>query len=310
MPAEPANAPHSPAADGAVWQTELPGLPPPKRGKVRDVYDLGRELLIVACDRISAYDHVLRPAIPGKGKILNQLSNFWFARLDGRVRNHLLATELGAMPESLAPFAGQLAGRAVLVRKAAVVPFECVARGYLAGSAFKEYREAGTACGIPLPAGLQRASRLPEPIFTPATKAETGHDVNVTFAEMADAVGADLAGRLRDLTLELYGAAADHARDRGLLLADTKLEFGLVDGEPILIDEVFTPDSSRYWEAAVWKPGEEPVSFDKQFVRNWLDGSGWDHESTPPELPPEVVAGTRERYVEAYRRITGAEPAL
>jgi phosphoribosylaminoimidazole-succinocarboxamide synthase len=315
MTGESANTLNEPGASGraparAIWETDLPGLPPPRRGKVRDVYDLGSELLIVACDRISAYDHVLRPAIPGKGRILNQLSNFWFARLGDRVRNHLLAIDPAEFPDSLAPFAEQLAGRSVLVRKATVVPFECVARGYLAGSAFKEYREAGTACGIPLPAGLKRASRLPEPIFTPATKAETGHDVNVSFAEMADAVGAELATRLRDLTLGLYQAGADHAAERGLLLADTKLEFGLVDGEPLLIDEVFTPDSSRYWEAAAWQPGEEPVSFDKQFVRNWLDGSGWDHDSPPPPLPPEVVAGTRDRYVEAFRRLTGAEPEL
>jgi phosphoribosylaminoimidazole-succinocarboxamide synthase len=297
------------AADG-VWQTEIPGVPPPKRGKVRDVYDLGDRLLIVACDRISAYDHVLRPAIPGKGKILNQLSNFWFSRLEGHVRNHLISTDLADLPPAFEAHRTELAGRAVLVEKAAVVPFECVARGYLAGSAFKEYRQGGTACGIPLPPGLDRASLLPEPIFTPATKAETGHDVNVTFDEMAAAVGLELASRLRDLTLALYGAAAEHARERGLLLADTKLEFGIVDGQAILIDEVFTPDSSRYWEASAWRPGEEPVSFDKQFVRNWLDSSGWDHESAPPELPAEVVTGTRDRYVEAFRRITGGEPEL
>jgi phosphoribosylaminoimidazole-succinocarboxamide synthase len=297
-------------SEAAVWQTEIPGLPAPKRGKVRDVYDLGDRLLIVACDRISAYDHVLQPAIPGKGKVLNQLSNFWFERLAGRVPHHLLETDPANFGGDLAAHRDQLDGRAVLVKKAAVVPFECVARGYLAGSAFKEYREAGTACGIPLPAGLARASKLPQPIFTPATKAETGHDVNVTIDEMAAGVGRGLAERLRDLTLELYSAAAGYAAERGLLLADTKLEFGIVDGEPILIDEVFTPDSSRYWEATAWKPGEEPVSFDKQFVRNWLDGSGWDHESPPPLLPEDVVAGTRERYVEAFRRITGAEPRL
>ena len=307
----------------AVWETALPGLPPPKRGKVRDVYDLGETLLIVACDRISAYDHVLRPAVPGKGKILNQLSNFWFARLGERVPNHLLATDPSDFPAELRPHREQLAGRAVLVKKAQVVPFECVARGYLAGSAFKEYQRDGRACGIPLPAGLQRASRLAEPIFTPATKAESGHDENVSYEHVAAAIGHELAGRLRGVTLELYDAAAAHAAERGLLLADTKLEFGLAPpgaraGRPdiderdelLLIDEVFTPDSSRYWDAAAWKPGVEPVSFDKQFVRNWLDGSGWDHESAPPPLPPEVVEGTRDRYVEAFRRITGAEPEL
>jgi len=296
-------------ADAAVWQTEISGLPAPRRGKVRDVYDLGETLLIVACDRISAYDHVLRPAVPGKGKILNQLSNFWFERLDS-VPNHLLATDAADFPASLQPHREQLAGRAVLVRKARVVPFECVARGYLAGSAFKEYQRDGRACGIPLQPGLVRASRLPEPIFTPATKAESGHDENVSFEVMAAAIGGDLAARLRDLTLELYTAAAEHAAERGLLLADTKLELGLAGDELLLIDEVFTPDSSRYWQADTWRPGEEPASFDKQFVRNWLDGSGWDHESPPPPLPPEVVEGTRGRYLEAYRRITGGEPAL
>lgn len=298
----------------AVWETALPGLAPPKRGKVRDVYDLGETLLIVACDRISAYDHVLRPAVPGKGKILNQLSNFWFARLDGKsgggVSNHLLATDPSDFPAELRPHRNQLAGRAVLVRKAKVVPFECVARGYLAGSAFKEYQRDGRACGIPLPAGLQRASKLPEPIYTPATKAESGHDENVSYEFVAKDIGDELAGRLRDVTLELYGAAAAHAAERGLLLADTKLEFGLTGDELLLIDEVFTPDSSRYWDADAWKPGVEPVSFDKQFVRNWLDGSGWDHESAPPPLPAEVVEGTRDRYVEAFRRITGGEPEL
>ncbi|HXT19773.1 MAG TPA: phosphoribosylaminoimidazolesuccinocarboxamide synthase [Thermoanaerobaculia bacterium] len=294
----------------AVWETSLSGLAPPKRGKVRDVYDLGETLLIVACDRISAYDHVLRPAVPGKGKVLNQLSNFWFEKLGSRVPNHLLATDPADFPAELRPHRDQLAGRAVLVRKAQVVPFECVARGYLAGSAFKEYQRDGRACGIALPAGLQRASRLPEPIFTPATKAESGHDENVSYEHVAAAIGDELAGRLRDVTLELYGTAAAHASTRDLLLADTKLEFGLAGDELLLIDEVFTPDSSRYWDAEAWKPGEEPASFDKQFVRNWLDGSGWDHESTPPPLPPEVVEGTRDRYVEAFRRITGGEPEL
>jgi phosphoribosylaminoimidazole-succinocarboxamide synthase len=298
------------ATESAVWETSLPGLPPPKRGKVRDVYDLGDTLLIVACDRISAYDHVLRPAIPGKGKILNQLSNFWFEQLAHEVPNHLIATDPADFPAVLQPHRELLAGRAVLVKKAQVVPFECVARGYLAGSAFKEYQQDGRACGIPLPAGLQRASKLPEPIFTPATKAESGHDENITFEQLAQALGEHQASRLRDLTLSLYGKAAEIASAQGMLLADTKLEFGIAHDGLMVIDEVFTPDSSRYWEASAWKPGVEPVSFDKQFVRNWLDSSGWDHEAAPPELPPDVVAGTRERYLEAYRRITGGEPAL
>lgn len=294
----------------AVAQTEIPGLPPPRRGKVRDVYDLGEHLLLVATDRLSAYDHVLRPAIPGKGKILNQLTNFWFVELADRVRNHLVATEVADFPEQLRPHAKLLAGRSVIARKAEVIPFECVARGFLAGSGFKEYRAGGAVCGVALPAGLERASRLPEPIFTPATKAEAGHDENVDFARVAREVGADVAGRLRDLTLALYRAGAARAEAQGLLLADTKFEFGWIDGEIVLIDEVLTPDSSRYWEAARWRPGEEPVSFDKQFVRNWLDAAGWDRESPPPQLPPEVVEGTRQRYAEAFRRLTGREPEL
>lgn len=293
-----------------VWETNLPNVPPPRRGKVRDVYDLGRELLIVATDRLSAYDHVLRPGIPGKGKILTQLSNFWFQNLDDLVPHHLVATDPEDFPASLTPHRELLAGRAVVVKKAEVIPFECVARGYLAGSGFREYKSHGKVCGISLPDGLERASRLPEPIFTPATKAEQGHDENVSFEEMAEAVGQELATRLRDLTLSLYRRGAEHATTCGLILADTKFEFGLLEEQVILIDEVLTPDSSRYWDAAQWKPGEEPVSFDKQFVRNWLDGTDWDKNSPPPELPPEVVAGTAERYLEAFRRLTARDPKL
>ncbi|MDX1643364.1 MAG: phosphoribosylaminoimidazolesuccinocarboxamide synthase [Thermoanaerobaculia bacterium] len=293
-----------------VWQTELQGLPAPRRGKVRDIYDLGDTLLIVACDRISAYDHVLRPGIPGKGKILNQMSNFWFRELSDAVPNHLLATRVDDYPEALKRHREQLEGRSVLVRKAEVVPFECVARGYLAGSGYREYVADGTVCGIRLPPGLERASRLPEPIYTPATKAESGHDENVEFEHVVAALGDELAERLRKLTLTLYRRGAEHAEGRGLLLADTKFEFGRIDGEIVLIDEVLTPDSSRYWEADQWQPGEEPVSVDKQYVRNWLDASGWDHESEPPELTPEVVEGTLDRYVEAFTRITGRSPEL
>jgi phosphoribosylaminoimidazole-succinocarboxamide synthase len=294
----------------ALWTTELPGLAPPKRGKVRDVYDLGDQLLIVATDRLSAYDHVLRPAIPGKGKILTQLANFWFERLAEVVPHHLLATDPADFPAELAAHRALLAGRSVLARKARVIPFECVARGYLAGSGFREYRQGGSVCGIALPPGLVRASRLPEPIFTPATKAESGHDENVSFEHVADALGGELAGRLRELTLELYRRGAEHAAARGLLLADTKFEFGWIGDQLTLIDEALTPDSSRYWDAATWRPGEEPPSFDKQYVRNWLDASGWDHESEPPQLPDNVVAGTLERYSEAFRRLTGRDPEL
>lgn len=293
-------------------ESDLPGLPPPRRGKVRDVYELPDDrLLLVATDRLSAYDHVLSPGIPGKGKVLTQLSTFWFGRLAAIVPHHLVATDVLDFPGNLAPYRRQLAGRSVVVRRARVIPYECVARGYLAGSGFREYRSTRTVCGLPLPEGLLRASRLPEPIFTPATKAEAGHDENVDFATVANALGEDLAARLRDLTLALYAAGAAHAADRGLILADTKFEFGIdSEGRLLLIDEALTPDSSRYWEAALWKPGEEPASFDKQYVRNWLDTTDWDKESPPPTLPPEVVAGTRDRYVEAFRRITGREPEL
>jgi len=299
----------------ALVESALPGLPPPRRGKVRDVYDLGDSLLLVATDRLSAYDHVLTPAIPDKGKVLTQLSTFWFERLagsgDDNLPHHLLATDVEDFPTRLAEHADRLAGRAVVVRKARVVPFECVARGYLAGSGYREYVAGGAVCGVALPPGLNRADRLPQPIFTPATKAESGHDENVSFAMMAGALGEGLAERLRTVTLRLYARAAEHAAGCGLILADTKFEFGLDDdGQLLWIDEALTPDSSRYWEAATWKPGEEPQSFDKQYVRNWLDESGWDHESAPPELPPEVVDGTRERYVEAFRRLTGREPEL
>jgi len=293
-----------------VWQTELPGLPPPRRGKVRDIYDLGDSLLIIACDRISAYDHVLHPGIAGKGKILNQLSNHWFARLADLVPHHLLATEVADFPTELRVHQAILRHRSVKVRKADVVPFECVARGYLAGSALREYVRTGVACGFALAPGLERASRLPEPIFTPATKAENGHDENIDFATLEAALGASLAGRLRDLTLAIYRRSAAEALEHGLILADTKLEFGLVAGELVLIDEVLTPDSSRYWQADAWHPGREPVSFDKQYVRDWLDREGWDHAATPPRLPATVVSGTIARYREIFERLVGHPPEL
>ena len=299
----------------ALWQTELPGFPAPFHGKVRDVYDLGDQLLIVATDRLSAYDHVLQPGIPDKGKILHQLSAFWFDRLAEAVPHHLVAARFDDFPEDLrtrlAPERARLAGRSALVRKAEVVPFECVARGYLAGSGFREYRDRGEVCGIALPEGLTRASRLPEAIFTPATKAAKGeHDENIPFAVMEGSLGPGLARRLRELTLDLYGRAAAHAAQHDLILADTKFEFGLADGELLLVDEALTPDSSRYWDVAQWHPGQEPPSFDKQYVRNWLDESGWDHESPPPKLPEHVVQGTRDRYLAAYRRLTGREPEI
>jgi phosphoribosylaminoimidazole-succinocarboxamide synthase len=306
----------------ALVTSELPGLPAPFRGKVRDVYDLGGELLLVATDRISAYDHILAPGIPGKGQILHQLSVFWFEELADLIPHHLLAARVEDFPAELRTALGtagrrQLAGRAALVKKARVVPFECVARGYLAGSGFREYQASGEVCGLRLPPALARASRLPAPIFTPATKAAEGHDENVSFEVMAGRLPAGLAATLRATTLALYARGAERAARGGLILADTKFELGFEvdpatgrEGRLILVDEALTPDSSRYWDAATWRPGTEPASFDKQFVRNWLDASGWDHESPPPRLPDDVVAGTLERYVEAFRRLTGAEPEL
>ena len=295
----------------ALDATALPGLPSPRRGKVRDVYDLGDRLLVVATDRISAFDVVLSPGIPGKGAILTQLSTFWFRKFEALVPNHLLETHAAAFPPELAAHAGLLSGRSVLVRKCRVVPFECVARGYLAGSGWKDYGRTGGVCGVPLPAGLSEASRLPEPIFTPATKAEEGHDENVSFETMANAVGRELATRLRDLTLEIYSAAAAYAAERGVIVADTKFEFGLDgDGGVVWIDEALTPDSSRFWPAASWREGGSPPSFDKQFVRDWLESTGWDKAPPAPALSADVVAGTLARYVEAFRALTGADPVL
>jgi phosphoribosylaminoimidazole-succinocarboxamide synthase len=277
------------------------------QGKVRDLYPAGGDLLLVASDRISAFDVVLPTAIPGKGQVLTGLSLFWFDLLRDAVPNHLITADVDAFP---APYTGrraELAGRSMLVRRAEVVPVECVARGYIAGSGWKDYRRTGTICGVALPEGLVESQRLPEPIFTPTTKAATGHDLPLTFEQTADQVGGKLAERLRDLTLALYDAGAAHARERGIVLADTKFEFGLVDGgrELILIDEALTPDSSRFWPADAYEPGHGQPSFDKQYVRDWLDASGWDHEPPPPELPADVVANTAGRYAEAYERLTG-----
>jgi phosphoribosylaminoimidazole-succinocarboxamide synthase len=279
-----------------------------RRGKVRDLYDLGDRLLIVASDRVSAFDVVLSPGIPDKGKILNQLSNFWFHRFRN-VENHLLETEVRDFPPELAPFAESLAGRAVIVRKCRVLPFECVARGYLAGSGWRDYRKTGAVCGVALPSGLREADRLPEPIFTPATKAESGHDENVPIETMEDAIGLERARELRDLTISLYLRAAAHAKESGILLADSKLEFGEIEGRLVWIDEAFTPDSSRFWPAESYRPGSSPPSFDKQFLRDWLESSGWNKTPPGPPLPGDVVATTREKYLQAYRRLTGGEPA-
>jgi len=279
---------------------------PVRRGKVRDVYDMGGQLLIVATDRISAYDVVMPNGIPDKGKLLTALSLFWFERFGGQFPNHLIASEVSQYPPRVQPFADQLAGRSMYVTKARVIPIECVARGYLAGSGWKEYQKTQTVCGIKLPPGLRQCDKLPEPIFTPATKEESGHDININFDEMVRRVGGEIATTLRDRTLALYTAASDYARTRGVIIADTKFEFGqLPDGRIILVDEVLTPDSSRFWPADQYEPGHDQPSFDKQFVRNYLEAQPWDKTPPAPRLPEDVVAGTRQRYVEAYEKLTG-----
>jgi len=274
------------------------------RGKVRDIYEAGDDLVLVATDRISAFDVVLPTAIPDKGRVLTALTLFWLDRTGDVVPNHLLTADLHEFP---APFTGQpeLAGRAMLVKRARMIPIECVARGYLSGSGWKEYRDSGSVCGILLPSGLRESDRLPEPIFTPATKAAEGHDLNISIDEASDLIGRGLAERLREVTLAVYEHCAAIAVERGIIIADTKFEFGFADGELILCDEVLTPDSSRFWPADRYAPGGPQPSFDKQYVRDWLDASGWDHEPPPPELPVEVVEQTAARYREAYERLTG-----
>jgi phosphoribosylaminoimidazole-succinocarboxamide synthase len=293
----------------ALLKTDLPL--PVHRGKVRDVYDLGDSLLLVATDRISAYDVVIPNGIPGKGKILTALSLFWFGRFDRQIENHLLASEVTKFPASLKPWFEELRGRSMLVRKCAVVPIECVARGYLDGSAWLEYSTTGNVCGIKLPTGLQRCQKLPAPIFTPATKATQGHDQNISFEEVTQRVGLGLADELRERTLRLYAQAAAYAEARGIIIADTKLEFGhLADGRLILIDELLTPDSSRFWPADAYAPGREQESFDKQFVRDWLTQQNWNRRPPAPALSKQVVAGTLERYLQAYERLVGAKLEL
>jgi len=291
--------------------TQLGDVPLIGRGKVRDLYAVGDDLLLVATDRISAFDHVLGSGIPGKGKILTQISLFWFDLLKDIVPNHLITAEVSAFPALLHPYADQLKGRAMLVKRAAMFPVECVARGYLAGSGWKEYKASASVCGIPLPAGLLDGSRLPEALFTPATKSQDGaHDENISFASMAAVVGEEDAAELRRLTMALYAKAASHAEARGLILADTKFEFGVVDGKIVLGDEVLTPDSSRFWEKANWKPGGAQPSFDKQFVRDYLESIRWNKMAPAPALPDEVVERTQAKYLEAFRLLTERELKL
>jgi phosphoribosylaminoimidazole-succinocarboxamide synthase len=275
------------------------------RGKVRDIYEAGDDLLMVASDRISAFDVVLPTPIPDKGRVLTGLSLFWFEHSAEIVRNHVLTADVDGFPVVFRNHRDEVAGRAMLVRRAQVVPIECVARGYLSGSGWKEYRTTGRVCGNELPPGLVESDRLPEPIFTPATKAAEGHDENITLARTAELVGKGLARKLEELTLTLYGFAAAFALERGIIVADTKFEFGFAGGELILVDEVLTPDSSRFWPADRYEAGGPQPSFDKQYVRDWLDASGWNHESPAPQLPPGVVGQTAVRYREAYERITG-----
>jgi phosphoribosylaminoimidazole-succinocarboxamide synthase len=292
-------------AGPAITATDLP-LNLFARGKVRDTYELGADkLLMVATDRISAFDHVLPNGIPDRGKVLTQMSIFWFTQTDTFQDNHLISGQVPDLPPALKDHRDELSGRFMIVRKAKRIDFECVVRGYLAGSAWKEYQDSHTMAGEPMPPGLRQSERLAYPVFSPATKAETGHDENISFAQLKKELGDELATKLRDASLELYKFASELSLRRGLILADTKFEFGLLGDQLILIDEVLTPDSSRYWESATYQIGVSPDSYDKQFVRDWLTGSGWDKESDPPNLPTEIVAQTRERYLTAYQRLVG-----
>jgi phosphoribosylaminoimidazole-succinocarboxamide synthase len=290
-----------------LMQSSIPHLPLWRRGKVRDVYDLGDRLLIVATDRISAFDVVLPTGIPGKGVVLTQLSLFWFDLLQDVLPNHVLSSDVAEYGHGLEPFRDQLEGRSMMVLKTDALPVECVVRGYLVGSGWKDYQSSGAVCGLALPPGLRESERLEPPLFTPATKEESGHDINIDFTEMSKRVGGDVAARLRDVSLELYGRARAYAEQRGIILADTKFEFGLRDGQPVWIDEALTPDSSRFWPRDTYRPGVAQPSFDKQYVRDYLESLAWNKTPPAPALPPDVVERTRDKYVEALTRLT--EPA-
>ena len=279
----------------------IPGMTP-KKGKVRDCYDFGDSLLLVSTDRISAFDWILPTPIPDKGKVLNQTAEFWFGMLG--VENHLITTDVTKMPFPPGTDLSQFSGRSTLGKKCNVVPIECVVRGYLSGSGWKEYQQNGTVCGIPLPPGLRESDKLEHPIFTPATKAEEGHDENISFERMADIVGAELAGELRKRSIDIFQKGSDYAKTRGIIIADTKFEFGLLGDQILLIDEVLTPDSSRFWPADQYEPGHGQPSYDKQFVRDWLLATTWDKNSPPPALPDDIVAKTREKYIEAFTKLT------
>jgi phosphoribosylaminoimidazole-succinocarboxamide synthase len=289
----------------AIVRTDLAGLRLHGRGKVRDIYDLGEHFLIVASDRLSAFDVVLPTPIPDKGKVLTQMSEFWFGFLEDLVPNHLVSTRLDDFPAEVRRHRAQVQGRSMLVRKAQVFPVECVVRGYLAGSGLRDYQTTGAVCGVALPPGLRESDRLPEPIFTPATKAASGHDENISEAEAGRRIGLETIGRLRDLSIAIYRRAAEYAAGRGIIVCDTKFEFGLVGGRITLVDEVLTPDSSRFWPADQYNPGKPQPSYDKQFVRDYLERIGFDKRPPGPELPPDVVQATRAKYVEALTRLTG-----
>jgi phosphoribosylaminoimidazole-succinocarboxamide synthase len=293
--------------DTIILHTELPGIEKHAQGKVRDVYQVDGRLLIVATDRISAFDYILPTGIPDKGRVLTQLSIFWFDFLREVTPTHFLTADTDEYPAELRQFREQLAGRSMLVKRARMVEIECVARGYLAGSGWKEYKMQGTVCGIPLPAGLRESDRLPTPIFTPSTKAQTGHDENISYETMCSMVGAELGARLRDLTLRIYSRAAAYAETKGVIIADTKFEFGFVDGELVLGDEVLTPDSSRFWPAESYRPGGAQFSYDKQYVRDYLESIHWDKKPPTPPLPHEVAVKTGEKYRQAYHVLTGKE---
>ncbi len=291
----------------ALYETNFSGLKLIHRGKVRDLYEVEGKLLMVATDRISAFDVVMPTPIPDKGKVLTQISIFWFDFLKDLVPNHLITAEVEEFPPVCEPYKEELRLRSMLVEKTKPLPVECIVRGYLAGSGLKEYRRSGTVCGIKLPEGLREADKLPEPIFTPSTKAQEGHDVNITFEECARIIGEDLAQKVKELSLEIYKRASAYAEERGIIIADTKFEFGLLGDKLLLIDEVLTPDSSRFWPKEDYEPGRPQKSFDKQFLRDWLEEIGWDKKPPAPELPQEIVEKTRARYLEAYKRITGKE---
>jgi phosphoribosylaminoimidazole-succinocarboxamide synthase len=292
-------------SDAPLLTLDLPGIRKLKSGKVREVFDLGDRLLFVASDRISAFDCIMPNGIPRKGEVLTQISHFWFDLTEGWLPNHRLAQAGDPLPAALQPFAAQLAGRSMIVKKSQPLAIECVVRGYLAGSGWKEYKASQTVCGIPLPDGLRESGELPAPIFTPATKAETGHDENISFERAAEIVTPAIAEKARELSLRLYSTARDYARQRGIIIADTKFEFGLFEGELILIDEVLTPDSSRFWPADHYAPGRSQPSYDKQFVRDYLETLAWDKTPPAPALPAEVVARTQAKYLEAFERLTG-----